>query len=228
MKKALGTRRLATVITVACLIGGCSAAPPATDSSKSGYYVVNPDGQVYKDGHGHCWHVTNRQKTQSDLRKECGDTVASTPPQDSDGDGVPDSRDHCPNTPAGTAVDANGCPVEKTAPIVLKGVTFAFDSAKLTSQAQDRLDNVIDALQASPEVDFRIDGYTDSTGSHAYNLALSQRRVDAVQQYLISHGIAASRITATQGHGASDPVATNKTAGGRAQNRRVALNVAGE
>jgi OOP family OmpA-OmpF porin len=144
---------------------------------------------------------------------------------DSDGDGVIDANDQCPGTPRGTEVDARGCPIEKQAPIVLKGVTFEFDSSKLTMQAENRLDNVVDALQASSEVKFRVDGYTDSIGTEQYNQGLSQRRVDSVRQYLIEHGISSSRITGTQGHGESNPVATNETAAGRAQNRRVELNV---
>ncbi|ERJ18264.1 Outer membrane protein [Salinisphaera shabanensis E1L3A] len=150
---------------------------------------------------------------------------APAQPMDSDGDGVIDANDQCPGTPRGTEVDARGCPIEKQAPIVLKGVTFEFDSSKLTMQAENRLDNVVDALQASSEVKFRVDGYTDSIGTEQYNQGLSQRRVDSVRQYLIEHGISSSRITGTQGHGESNPVATNETAAGRAQNRRVELNV---
>ena len=149
-------------------------------------------------------------------------------PQDSDGDGVIDANDQCPGTPRGTEVDARGCPIEKKAPIVLKGVTFEFDSSKLTAQATNRLDNVVDALEASPDVDFRIDGYTDSIGTERYNLDLSQRRVDSVRSYLMNHGITSSRITGTEGHGESNPVATNETAAGRAQNRRVELNVSNQ
>ncbi|WP_353111884.1 OmpA family protein [Salinisphaera dokdonensis] len=150
---------------------------------------------------------------------------APAQPMDSDGDGVIDANDQCPGTPRGTEVDARGCPIEKKAPIVLKGVTFEFDSSKLTMQAENRLNNVVDALQASSEVKFRMDGYTDSIGTEQYNQGLSQRRVDSVKQYLIQHGITSSRITGTQGHGESNPVATNETAAGRAQNRRVELNV---
>ena len=150
---------------------------------------------------------------------------APAQPMDSDGDGVIDANDQCPGTPRGTEVDARGCPIEKQAPIVLKGVTFEFDSSKLTMQAENRLDNVVDALQASSEVKFRVDGYTDSIGTEQYNQGLSQRRVDSVRQYLIEHSISSSRITGTQGHGESNPVATNETAAGRAQNRRVELNV---
>lgn len=221
------TCRLGALIAVALVAAGCASNPSSGTAQKGGYYVVNPDNQVYMDGHGHCWHVKGADKTATDMRAACGDQVA-TGEKDSDGDGVPDSRDRCPNTPHGTRVDADGCPIEKQAPIVLKGVTFAFDSAELTPGARSRLDNVVDALKASPDMSFRIDGYTDSIGTEAYNRKLSQRRMDSVREYLLGHGIDAGRITAAEGHGESDPVASNATAAGRAQNRRVALSVTGQ
>lgn len=151
-------------------------------------------------------------------------------PADSDGDGVPDNRDQCPGTPPGTPVTANGCPVEKQAPVVLKGVTFEFNSANLTQQAERRLDNVVNALQGSPKIRVRVEGNTDSIGSASYNLKLSQQRADSVKAYLVSHGIASSRMT-TLGYGETRPVAPNTkpdgrdNPAGRAQNRRVELHV---
>lgn len=150
---------------------------------------------------------------------------APSQPKDSDGDGVPDYKDECPGTPPGTEVDERGCPIEKKAPVILKGVNFDFDSAELTPSAQDRLDNVVDALDASPDVEFRVDGYTDSTGPAQYNLGLSKRRMESVRSYLIDNGVNPDRITAAEGHGESDPIASNSTREGRAKNRRTELNV---
>lgn len=155
---------------------------------------------------------------------------APVAPADSDGDGVPDNRDQCPGTPPGTQVTANGCPVERAAPVVLKGVTFEFNSAQLTTQAGSRLDNVVNALQGSPEIKIRVEGHTDSIGSSSYNLDLSQQRANSVKAYLSSHGIAANRM-ASAGFGESRPVAPNTKPNGednptgRAQNRRVELHV---
>ncbi len=155
---------------------------------------------------------------------------APAAPADSDGDGVPDNRDQCPGTPAGTQVNANGCPIQKAAPVVLKGVTFEFDSARLTAQSQDRLNNVVNALQANTSVNGMIGGHTDSIGSSSYNLDLSQRRAASVRQYLSSHGVDLARLS-SQGYGETRPVAPNTkpngsdNPAGRAQNRRVELNV---
>lgn len=146
-------------------------------------------------------------------------------PLDSDGDGVPDYQDQCPGTPAGTEVDAKGCPVEKAPEkptLVLNDIHFAFDSSKLSADSQSTLSTVAQRLVANSDVAVRIEGYTDSTGTAAYNKRLSQRRADSVARYLTSQGVDASRLT-TMGYGESHPVASNATRAGRAQNRRVEI-----
>ncbi|MES1930793.1 OmpA/MotB protein [Salinisphaera dokdonensis CL-ES53] len=223
MKELQNGCRLAIAGVAALALFGCASSPD-TAESEPGYYVTNPDGEVYKDAAGNCWHAPNVEKNE--MREECGDQVAQTDGDD-DGDGVPNSRDRCPGTPMGTQVDARGCPIEKQAPIVLKGVTFEFDSARLTAQAESRLDNVAEALQSSESMQVRVSGHTDSTGSDAYNETLSQNRADSVKRYLVNEGIDGSRMT-TRGYGESRPVATNETAAGRAQNRRVELDVMGQ
>lgn len=151
-------------------------------------------------------------------------------PQDSDNDGVIDKNDECPGTPAGTEVNAKGCPVEKKAPIVLKGVHFEYDSAKLTADAERRLDNVVNALKASTDIEVRIEGHTDSKGTDAYNMRLSDQRAASVKRYLVEHGIPADRLT-SKGYGETEPVAPNTNPDGsdnpegRAKNRRVELEV---
>jgi len=75
-----------------------------------------------------------------------------------------------------------------------------------------------------PELNVEIQGHTDSIGSAAYNLNLSQRRADAVKAYLISQGVNASTLTA-KGYGKTKPISSNETAEGRAQNRRVEFEV---
>ncbi len=119
-------------------------------------------------------------------------------------------------------------PVQAPAPparrelLVLRGNVFEFDKSVVTAGARDTLQRAIALLKEFPAANVEIQGHTDSRGSDAYNMALSERRAQAVKDYLVSQGIAASRIT-TQGFGESQPAATNDTAEGRAINRRVVI-----
>ena len=173
---------------------------------------------------------------------------------DSDGDGVVDGQDRCPNTPAGRKVNSQGCEVDsdgdgivdsldkcptvfaKTADgcpvpvvaepapmkLVLEGVNFDNDQATLRPEAMAILDEAAARLKQWGEVKVEVAGHTDSLNSDAYNLSLSQRRADAVRNYLVSKGIASDRLTA-KGYGESNPVAGNDTAEDRYKNRRVEL-----
>jgi outer membrane protein OmpA-like peptidoglycan-associated protein len=137
---------------------------------------------------------------------------------DSDNDGVCDAADQCPNTPAGKRVGPAGCDCDFTVRL-----EFALNSAELTDSDKAQLDQVGDLLK-NPKLGFinaEINGYTDSTGSDAYNMGLSQRRADSVASYLKSKG--ATQTFTVKGYGESDPVASNDTADGRAQNRRVVI-----
>jgi OmpA-OmpF porin, OOP family len=153
-------------------------------------------------------------------------------PLDSDGDGVDDTRDRCPDTPRGTAVDADGCPIPpKAAPLfegakkelVLEGVNFETNKAVLTPDSLGVLDRVAASLHDWPDVRVEIGGHTDSQGSASYNLKLSEKRAQAVKDYLVGKGIDASRMT-VKGYGMKKPIADNKTKEGRAKNRRVELD----
>jgi len=126
---------------------------------------------------------------------------------------------------AGQPIDLDGCKAGDT--IVLRGVTFDFNKARLTPNAKTILNQVADALVARKDIDVEIDGYTDSVGSDSYNLKLSQRRADSVKQYLIGRGIDAGRMT-TKGYGETKPIASNKTDEGREMNRRVELKIMAE
>ncbi|MCG2634468.1 MAG: OmpA family protein [Gammaproteobacteria bacterium] len=150
---------------------------------------------------------------------------------DFDNDGVEDSIDKCPNTPPGTTVDEFGCPLHVApAPvavkevIILEGVNFEFDSAKLTPEAKEILKNDTNALLNSTDDKAILDGHTDSIGPAAYNQGLSERRAASVKAYLVEGGIDPERLT-TEGHGESKPIADNTTKEGRAKNRRVELKL---
>jgi len=141
---------------------------------------------------------------------------------DSDDDGVEDEDDKCPGTPRGLEVDRKGCvKIEK---VVLKGVNFATGSAKLLPAASDTLRTVATAMKAAPKVEVEVGGHTDSVGNEKKNQGLSERRAQSVKAFLVGEGVEADRLS-TQGYGESDPVDSNDTAEGRANNRRVAFKV---
>jgi OOP family OmpA-OmpF porin len=146
--------------------------------------------------------------------------------KDSDGDGVDDAKDKCPGTAPGTRVDAAGCPIlftpERT-PVILRGVMFETGKSALKAESFTVLDIVAQSLNANPDIRIEIAGYTDNTGSAATNLRLSQARADAVRAYLGSRSVAPDRMVA-KGYGATNPIASNTTSAGRAQNRRVELH----
>lgn len=99
-------------------------------------------------------------------------------------------------------------------------VNFGFDSSDLTSSAKANLDKLAEVLKNNPDTNINIYGHTDSKGTEAYNQSLSERRAASVRSYLISKGVASSRMI-TMGVGESEPIASNDTDAGRAENRRV-------
>jgi outer membrane protein OmpA-like peptidoglycan-associated protein len=155
---------------------------------------------------------------------------------DEDGDGVPDSRDKCPGTPHGVTVDANGCPppapvveeavVVKEETIVIRDVHFQFDKATLTESDKEVLNKIATRLKAeAPTAQLTVTGHTDSVGSDTYNQKLSDKRAHSVVEYLIQEGVPRSSFVSVVGAGESQPVADNKTADGRAQNRRTEIKI---
>lgn len=142
---------------------------------------------------------------------------------DSDGDGIPDNRDKCPNTIQGAKVDGDGCLLTNQT-ITFNNIGFELNSAKLTATSRPLVDRLVKALKSQTNFDVEIAGHTDSTGSAEYNETLSDERAKAVRQYLIDNGVAAERLTA-RGYGEVVPVASNETASGRAMNRRVEFRV---
>lgn len=136
---------------------------------------------------------------------------------DEDGDGVLDNVDKCPGTPAGVVVDENGC--EKVIRLNL-GVNFAFDSAKIKPEYMNEIKKVSDFLVTRPDYKVILEGHTDSTGSAKYNKKLSEKRAMNVKKALVELGVKSDMIT-TVGYGEEQPIASNATKAGRAENRRV-------
>ena len=105
---------------------------------------------------------------------------------------------------------------------MLRGVHFDFNKSKIRPGDAAVLDEAASTLKANPNVTVNVNGYCDAIGSEGYNLQQSDRRADAVQDYLEKAGISETRLVA-HGYGKTNFVATNDTAEGRAQNRRVEL-----
>ena len=99
---------------------------------------------------------------------------------------------------------------------------FAFDSAKLNTADKDALDNAVKQIKAENPDRVLVKGYADTTGPAAYNVKLSQRRADAVADYLVKEGVCSKKVTA-KGYGATTAFDANATAAGRAQNRRAEI-----
>lgn len=142
-------------------------------------------------------------------------------PLDTDRDGVADYLDQCANTPLGSTVDAKGCPQR----IVVRDLNFSSGSAALTAESRAILDGVVAGIKANPALkEITVTGYTDSQGGAAANKALSERRARSVANYLGEQGLSGLTINAV-GMGEENPIASNDTADGRAQNRRVEIDL---
>ena len=159
-----------------------------------------------------------------DKLDQCPDTPAGVKvdevgcPLDTDKDGVYDYLDKCPDTPIELKVDKDGCPMKVT---INLNVLFDFDKSDVKPKYHDEIKRVADYMNAYPWEKATLEGHTDSKGTDAYNEKLSQRRVEAIKNYLVEKfGISADRLKAV-GYGESKPIATNDTDEGRQLNRRV-------
>lgn len=154
-----------------------------------------------------------------DMLDKCPDTANNIVvdkngcPEDTDGDGIPDYLDRCPGTPKCAKVNGMGC-------WVLENVNFDFDKWNIKSQFISNLNDVADCLKINPRIYLGLHGHADIIGTQEYNQELSEKRAYSVKEYLIKRGIAQERLS-TKGFSFNRPIATNKTEEGRAKNRRV-------
>lgn len=151
-------------------------------------------------------------------------TVAFNGCADTDKDGIADNLDACPKV-AGTVAN-KGCPevkaeVKKIFEKALTGIQFESGKDVIKKSSFGILDQVVNAMKENPEYKLKIAGHTDNAGDDAKNMVLSQKRADAVSNYLISKGVDSKRILSSKGFGETMPIADNKTAAGKAKNRRV-------
>ena len=149
------------------------------------------------------------------------------PIPDTDGDGVNDEEDKCITIPG--PKENFGCPIiapeiKKRVDIAAKNILFNTGKYTLKSSSFKGLNDVAKIMTENPDMLLAIDGHTDSDGSEEMNQTLSENRANAVKKYLVSKGVDEGRISAT-GHGELEPIATNKTAVGKSQNRRSELTL---
>lgn len=163
--------------------------------------------------------VTNVENAVNDLKK------------DSDGDGVSDQFDKCPNTPAGTVVDGAGCPIVFPKPdtsnmvgmahgVAYANIQFEFDSSVLKTSSYPVLDATSADLRTNSGKTVELAGYASSEGTAAHNLRLSRDRANSVKTYLVNSGVDAKRLK-VKAYGETHPIADNSTEAGRILNRRV-------
>lgn len=234
-------------------IDRCDATPHGATVDESGCPTdADQDGVV--DGIDACVNTPSGAKvdatgcpsdsdgdTVPDGLDECDRTPAGCSvnpngcPIDSDQDGVCDGLDRCPDTPASARVDGNGCPIQvssketellETGMIRLQDVNFDTGKATIQPESFHALDEVGDILARWPDLRIEIAGHTDSRGTDARNMALSQARANAVREYLINKypELNPEQFTA-KGYGETKPIASNTTTLGRAKNRRVEFRV---
>ncbi|WP_428607113.1 OmpA family protein [Sedimenticola sp.] len=246
-------KKLIAMLAPLGLIGGMVLSADGLADNHNRYAIDASKG-VVKNGAGECWLTVGGMQEKmiacgdrvamdsdgdgvTDDKDKCPGTPRGAPvdasgcPLDSDGDGVPDYLDKCPGTKAGAKVDKDGCeimmkPMAKMEKVVIDNILlFDFDSAELKSGSADVLNNSYAKFKNNDAVkSVIVTGHTDSMGSEAYNQGLSERRANAVRDYLISQGADASKLQA-RGAGESQPAFTNDTKAGRAMNRRVEFDV---
>lgn len=148
--------------------------------------------------------------------------VAATVEADSDGDGIPDSKDNCPNK-AGSSVNG-GCPevVASEPSFNYKNILFEFNSSVLKTSSYAVLDEIAREMKKYPSMSFNLNGHSSAEGTEKRNMVLSIDRATAVKSYLVTAGINANNLI-TKGFGESVPLTSNDTESGRQLNRRVEI-----
>lgn len=194
--------------------------PDTPGVAPDGCPIPDTDGDGFKDDVDKCVD-------------EPGVEPDGCPIRDTDGDGIMDPDDKCVNEPEtkNRYEDADGCPDEVPKEVekftgVIQGIFFDTGKATIKPKSKATLDAAVEVLKKH-KVRVEISGHTDITGSREFNLELSRRRAEAVEDYLVDHGIEASRIE-TRGAGPDEPIADNKSKAGKAKNRRIEFKLISE
>lgn len=252
----------------------CPDTPTGVQVDKNGC-PIDTDGDGVPDYQDQCPTEAGTAATQgcpdrdgdgiADKDDQCPDEAGTAATQgcpDTDGDGVPDKDDKCPDTPAGVQVGADGCPVDsdgdgvpdnedlcpnsagpadkggcpeldaRTLKLMEEKVRFEFDQARVQEGYKQLLDSIVVALEKYPDHVLLIKGHADHIGTAEYNQALSERRAQAVKEYLIERGVQNPDRLVTRGYGETQPLvkvnerlSKRRTESARAKNRRVGFEL---
>ncbi len=166
--------------------------------------------------------TTNQTQQPSQEVVELPKKAEPAKPLDTDGDGVPDDRDDCPEVKGST--DNGGCPKELEKPFDSENIQFEFNSSVLKTSSYATLEKIASQIKKYGSTKFLLSGNSSAEGTENRNMMLSIDRANAVKAYLVNNGIAANRLI-TEGLGESKPVANNSTEEGRVLNRRVEIAI---
>ncbi|MEM7158833.1 MAG: OmpA family protein [Myxococcota bacterium] len=188
---------------------------------------VAPDGCPLPDDRDNDGFVD----TEDACPDEPGIEPAGCPDPDPDGDGIEGDDDKCPDKPetVNKFEDDDGCPDEVPDDLqsfggTLDGINFELGKARLTKDSLPVLDKAVEVMLKYEHLRVEASGHTDNSGNRDRNMKLSQQRADAVRQYLVDHGVSAERII-TRGAGPDEPIDSNASPEGRANNRRIEFRV---
>ena len=165
----------------------------------------------------------------TDAKDNCPDTVGvrgnrGCPWPDTDGDSVLDKDDKCPDE-AGPASNG-GCPeIEKILSSYTKTINFDYGKSVIKDEVVEALQGIVALIKEYPNAEFVVEGHTDSIGSESFNQTLSEERAASIVAFLVSNGIDTARLTAV-GFGETSPISEDSTKEGMAQNRRVEIKLA--
>jgi len=229
-------RKILVGLVSSALFSTASVSVLAEDDDKT-YNLISGSGTAVMSGRkGECVKTPVTPNDPKRPFEECGDIQPEDEcAKDDDGDGVPNCRDKCPNSTRSDiieGIDDQGCVVKR--PLAMRNIVgadvlFDFDKYNLKEAGKQELNRIANDILQHTNRNFEIVvvGHADWIGTREYNQKLSEKRAQSVVNYLISQGVSAAFFNPPNGRGEGEdnPVADNKTKAGRAQNRRVVVNV---
>jgi OOP family OmpA-OmpF porin len=227
---------IARTALFALLAAGCAASPRRAVPPLFARQTLAPSAQALTASVPQTMTASAQESIAAPAPQTITVLIRQKPPapvislRDTDGDGVPDIDDGCPDVFG--SKETQGCPAETPKLVqvredrieVKQPLHFKPNRAVLLTDSLPVLQEVANALKQARAVRVRVEGHTDRVGERDENLKLSQARADAVREYLVTQGVEATRLSA-EGFGWSRPIASNITKEGRSQNRRVEFRI---